>query len=847
MKRNKLLLMVVVAMVIFAVVALVACEAQVDDNKTKPDVDKPITDQVPCLVDVQGTDGTAVVQAVDAKTKDSAIAAVMDAYYLPKEAETYVVDISIVRDGQTVKVDKPVTVAIELKQAALPLDEYVVFHIHDGKATEIVPTVDGNKLVFSVSDFSVFVVAPAHKHTYGEWSVASPATCGAKGLKTRTCIVCGAVERDELAATGAHTPGEWTLNEDTGYEEQTCTVCGAKLDEREHIHAYGEWTVTTPATCGADGVRTRACSGCDDVESEVITATGNHTAGDWTLNETTGKEEQKCLVCGQVLDEREPAAQSDGFVYTLSEDGNEYYIAGYEGSEKDIVIPATHEDKPVTYITSSAFEFRSDLTSVTIPAGVTVDDNAFYYCNGLSSITGSATAASTIAKQISAFFTVTITSGDAIPAKAFQYCGVTAIYFGEGCQLTDIGNEAFANSSLEAIAIPSGVTSIGKAAFYNCSALTYVSIPSGIETIDENTFKSCRRLSTVNIPDSVTTIGDYAFQYCEALISLIIPDSVTTIGSSAFYSSGLTTVSIGKGVTMIGSSAFRHCTDLLAVIFAEDSQLASIGDAAFYDCHKLISFTIPASVTSIGSEAFRGCYYLVEVYNKSSLVLSVGSWDNGFVGCYARDIYTAPYDSKVAIGVDGFIRYTDGGNVVLVGCFNKVPAELVVPDDVTEINQFAFNNNEELTSVTIPASVRVIGNSAFYRCSALTSVTFAEDSKLTTISRYAFGDCYKLAEVILPDAVTTLEDYAFCYTALASIIIPAKVTSIGGYAFAFATVESVTIPTSVTSIGDYAFTNCKSLTSINYQGTQAQWDEIAKGTAWDNDVGEYTIYFADEQ
>lgn len=110
---------------------------------------------------------------------------------------------------------------------------------------------------------------------------------------------------------------------------------------------------------------------------------------------------------------------------------------------------------------------------------------------------------------------------------------------------------------------------------------------------------------------------------------------------------------------------------------------------------------------------------------------------------------------------------------------------VVIPDGVTTIGQEAFDGYgvyDNLTSVTIPGSVKVIEEWAFDNCTKLTSVTFSEG--LETIGNWAFDNCSALTSITLPDSVTTLNGAAFANcTGLTSITIPAGVTSVQGSSF----------------------------------------------------------------
>ena len=140
-----------------------------------------------------------------------------------------------------------------------------------------------------------------------------------------------------------------------------------------------------------------------------------------------------------------------------------------------------------------------------------------------------------------------------------------------------------------------------------------------------------------------------------------------------------------------------------------------------------------------------------------------------------------------------------------------------IPYTLVEIGESAFYWCSGLTSLTIPESVTSIGNNAFRGCTGLTSVTIPES--VTSIGNNAFRGCTGLTSVTIPESVTTIGKFAFygC-TGLTSVTIPESVTSISAYAFYGCTgLTSMTIPESVTSIGEGAFSSCTGLTDINVE------------------------------
>jgi len=189
------------------------------------------------------------------------------------------------------------------------------------------------------------------------------------------------------------------------------------------------------------------------------------------------------------------------------------------------------------------------------------------------------------------------------------------------------------------------------------------------------------------------------------------------------YKGTETDLVLPEGITEINQYAFRFCDSLTSVEIPDS--VTSIGGWAFQDCGSLTSVVIGESVTRIGSGAFSWCYHLVEVYNKSSLPIAAGDSAYGEVGYYAKAVYTEPYTSKLSITDEGYILYTDGELISLIG-YKGTETDLVLPEGVTEINQYAFYNCDSLTSVIIPDSVTSIGSCAFQYCGSLISITFKD-------------------------------------------------------------------------------------------------------------------------
>ena len=201
---------------------------------------------------------------------------------------------------------------------------------------------------------------------------------------------------------------------------------------------------------------------------------------------------------------------------------------------------------------------------------------------------------------------------------------------------------------------------------------------------------------SVKIGNGVTSIGSFAFYSCSSLTSVTIPDSVTNIGYAAFYScSSLWRVKMGNGVTSIDSYAFQQCTNLTSVTIPDS--VTNIGSGAFYKCTSL----------TIYCEASRKPSGWVSNWNYSNLPVV---WD-----CKNNDVAT---DGCIYTEIDG-IRYA------LKAGQARVPLQA---KDITIANILA-----SITYKDVAYTVTSIVSCAFCSCTSLTSVTFGENSQLTSI------------------------------------------------------------------------------------------------------------------
>ena len=417
--------------------------------------------------------------------------------------------------------------------------------------------------------------------------------------------------------------------------------------------------------------------------------------------------------------------------------------------------------------------------------------------------------------------------------------------------ITSIGNYAFYGcTGLKSITIPKSITSIGNYAFYGCTGLKSVEFNAENCTYMGSSsypvFRGCNALSTVTIGENVKNIPSYAFYGCTGLTSITIPNSVTSIGESAFYGcTRLTSVVIGNSVTSIGDLAFEGCDWLTSVVVDDNNTKYDSRE----NCNAIIdtetntlisgckNTVIPNSVTSIGQSAFRGCIGLTSIKIPNS-VKSIGH--DAFLRCNNLTNIELPSSlTTIEQGVfsrTGLTTVTIPEGVTSLGiwAFDNCPALVKVnlPKTLTSIGDYAFEGCTGLRSIEIPNSVTSIGNYAFRDCSGLETVinlsnlTFSKGS-----SDYGYVAYYATKVINAPNAVID-GDFIWCKLngtntlacylgEVAELTLPADYNGenyvIGNDAFMGCTrLTSITIPNSVTSIGSSAFSGCRNLTNVKF-------------------------------
>ncbi len=295
-------------------------------------------------------------------------------------------------------------------------------------------------------------------------------------------------------------------------------------------------------------------------------------------------------------------------------------------------------------------------------------------------------------------------------------------------------------------------------------------------------------------------------------------------------------------------SPFYDNDDIKTVVIEEG--VTTVSCYMFYNCDGITEITISDSVISIGLNAFHNTAYSSNSDNWENDMLYIGNHlitaqtsisgdyvikngtltiaDRAFNACMKLTSLTIP-ESVRSIGESVVAQCTNLTNISVDEnneYYSNDSYGVLFNKDKSQL--IAVPNAIKETSYEIPNGVTSIDVGAFYYCVYIESIKIPDS--VTTIGDYAFNSCYALTNITLGNNVTSISAGAFQHClALTEITIPNGVTSINDYTFAGCnSLTSVTIPVGVTSIGYYAFA-CQNLDDVYYGGTKAEWNNITIG------------------
>ena len=671
------------------------------------------------------------------------------------------------------------------------------------------------------------------KHSYTDSTVAP--TCSTYGYTKHTCE-CGYWYASNSVQPTAHSYNETVWEHDETGHWHPALCCDAKSGTV--AHNYTE-SVTLP-TCDTKGYTRFTCVDCGysyegrevpegHTYSDTLTsdeyqhwrqATCSHSAAEKTdvADHYLIGNSNVCVVCNKAVTPR--------LAYELSADGNYYIVTGIGcWDSTSITIPAEYRGKPVQEVGVRAFK-DSNITSVTIDG------------SNLKKIDTEAFAGTRLS-------TVSLSGIEVIGTKAFAGTDITALSL--GASVTSIGNAAFRDcTNLQTVSIDGSLSALSPYVFDGCTSLKSVS-GTKLTSIGAQAFANCAELIALDVSE-LTSVGFSAFVGCTKFAPEALP-KLTNTEEYAFSGTAITSIELPATLTHIADNLFNGCEQLTTVTLSAKS----VGNSAFEGCVLLNSVTI-SGTELIGKNAFKGCESLASLALPAT-VIRVG--EGAFEGTNLISTEGGvKYAGEVAIGIEKgttTITLKSGTMGIADGAFRKTDVTSVSLDSVRFIGVDAFRGCEKLgtvtftqsvkyigansfresglTTVTVPATVESVGDNAFYDCQKLTSVNVSA----ATIGKFAFSytgvnrdldhpvkvrpSYAKLTSVTLGEGVKVIGSNAFQYCPITSITLSASLEEIGMYAFAQTDLTGVTIPANVKFIGQYAFYESK-ITTATFADTQ---------------------------
>jgi len=545
-------------------------------------------------------------------------------------------------------------------------------------------------------------------------------------------------------------------------------------------------------------------------------------------------------------------------------------------SLKSIAIPETVvniggsiSNSAGSQVTGYVFDGCTALESVTIPESVkSIGSYAFHNCDSLKEVTLPSQLtrlAANVFFECDKLETVTFTQKTTLSTFGnyiFKSCpSLTTVTNLPTNGSGSIGFGTFTyDVSLKNIIIPATCRQFSNEMFMGCTSLEEVDLSActKLTALGSYVFQDCINLKTVLLPDSINTINYHTFMNTPSLKNLNTPASLTTISGKAFYNSGIEKFHIGANVNLSSDGGcFNNCPNLELTIDDANTKVSLI-DNMF----------IVRSATSAG----KTTYTLLSVINASGEIrlpenVAIGTY--ALMGLEGVTKITVP-STTVSVGNYAFYQFSgkevvfEDGNYTFSGSiFDSSSVETVtLPSYIYSQSEKVFFpgnmflNCKSLKSIVIPENVEEINDGAFQGCTALESVTLNEGLKV--ICNKAFLDCASLKQIIIPSTVEEIQDYVFSNTGLTSIIIPETVKTLGviyeqtedeynkhGFVFAeckdlvsvtfegvaisakhtfenCTALETVTFTKTVTLINGYTFNGCTSLKTFNFnEGLQS--------------------------
>lgn len=379
-----------------------------------------------------------------------------------------------------------------------------------------------------------------------------------------------------------------------------------------------------------------------------------------------------------------------------------------------LVLPESFDGQPYSieeraFSWSQAGNIFPNLQSIIIPMGVkNICAGAFSGCEKLSNISvpSSVIEIGSNAFGGTAWFNNQRDGLVYINSVAYGYKGEmpenTAISLRVGTVSLTAG--LFSNKkNLKNIILPNSLISIGSSCFRGCSGLTSISIPSSVTSIGDNAFSGCDNLASLVFKNTeAMSLGNNAFKGCSSLKNVDIND-ISTWCTNLFVNEYANPVFYSGKLSLNGIQISN---------LTIPNDVESIGQYAFYNNKGTSSITIPLTVKVIGAKAFYGNSSLQSVN-----VDNIKSWcEMSFEDKFSNPLTCG---RKLYIG-DSQVR------------------QLVIPDNVGEIKDYAFSGCSDITSISLGKQLKRIGNEVWDNLSDISEI-YCYASNPPVITETSFG------------------------------------------------------------------------------------------------------------
>lgn len=461
----------------------------------------------------------------------------------------------------------------------------------------------------------------------------------------------------------------------------------------------------------------------------------------------------------------------------------------------DVVIPATLGGYKVRNF-GEAFKGKTAITSITLPEGISsIAYYAFNNCKNLEYVYISSTVTYVSSR---AFDNTSSLKRIEVSESSSSFCSENGVLYNKAmteliaypaaCEIKSfdmpdsvisVNEYSFANGSLEEITFSDACVQVGRYAFYSNSKLVTVNFNDAIQTIGDNAFASCRKLENMTLPSTLTEIKTYTFAWCDSLKEIIIPEGVKTIAKKGFYScDGATLISISSTVESIGALAFDDYSRLEKITVAENNSYFTADENGILfnkdktelikvpECNGITEYSVPGTVLKIADNALS--------YNKTLTTINF------------------PADLK-SIGEKAFY------------CSYYITGDVYIPASVEYIGEKVFYQCNYITAINVDNANQWYSSDeygALYDKNKTTLIVYPPKSTakeyvvpdtVIIIADHAIGHAVLLDSIVIPDSVTTLEDYSIYSSSLSEIIIGSGLSEININAFSYTTIKDISV------------------------------------------------------